>query len=71
MIYLENVHIVGLYSITIVVISYQITQSGYCCYGKYIVFFLNVDSGFQFYRGADKSLARPGRKQANVSARMA
>ena len=39
MIYLENVHIVGLYSITIVVISYQITQSGYCCYGKYIVFF--------------------------------
>ena len=23
------------------------------------------------YRGADKSLARPGRKQANVSARMA
>jgi len=24
-----------------------------------------------FYRGADKSLARPGRKQANVSVRMA
>jgi len=24
-----------------------------------------------YYRGADKSLARPGRKQANVSVRMA
>ena len=26
---------------------------------------------YQYYRGADKSLARPGRKQANVSVRMA
>ena len=25
---------------------------------------------FSWYRGADKSLARPGRKQANVSVRM-
>ena len=28
-------------------------------------------SCFCSYRGADKSLARPGRKQANVSVRMA
>jgi len=25
----------------------------------------------EYYRGADKSLARPGKKQANVSVRMA
>ena len=30
------------------------------------LFFISV-----IYRGADKSLARPGRKQANVSVRMA
>jgi len=41
--------------------------------------FLSEWSGFPsascvcsiYYRGADKSLARPGRKQANVSVRMA
>ena len=32
---------------------------------------LDVASVFRMYRGADKSLARPGRKQANVSVRMA
>jgi len=30
-----------------------------------------VDDLKTFYKGADKSLARPGRKQANVSVRMA
>jgi hypothetical protein len=30
----------------------------------------HVDIAVQNYRGADKSLARPGRKQVNVSVRM-
>ena len=38
-------------------------------YKKAIFFFLTKQ--VQYYRCADKSLARPGRKQANVSVRMA
>ena len=35
-------------------------------------FFVSAHKHFcQYYRGADKSLARPGRKQASVSVRMA
>jgi len=37
-------------------------------YGKEAVYQSQL---FRWYRGADKSLARPGRKQANVSVRMA
>jgi hypothetical protein len=33
--------------------------------------FLILRQIYFVYRGADKSLARPGRKQANVSVRMA
>jgi len=37
-----------------------------------VVTFWNITPSLtEFYRGADKSLARPGRNQANVSVRMA
>jgi len=37
-----------------------------------VVYTFDIDTEDQSaYRGADKSLARPGRKQANVSVRMA
>jgi len=32
---------------------------------------LDIINSTSYYRGADKSLARPGRKQVNVSVRMA
>ena len=40
--------------------------------GSFVVFSSPTEStGIISYRGADKSLARPGKKQANVSVRMA
>jgi len=45
-------------------------QSTFRVYSKSKLHFCDV-SILKIYRGADKSLARPGRKQANISVRMA
>ena len=38
---------------------------------KRLILYDLITSTFNLYRGADNSLARPGRKQANVSVRIA
>jgi len=40
------------------------------CSLLFCIFLLFVGGQFKIYRGPDKSLARPGRKQANVTLRM-
>ena len=53
-------------------LSICIFFTSYCnCNKIHLAFQYQKTISFDIYMGADKSLARPGRKQANVSVRMA